>query len=180
MHGIIFDELRSFAESAVGEGGWEKILEKAGLQGKEYQGIQAYPDEEAVKIVGAACEVTGLSAPDVLRAFGKFVAKDLMGIAAPLLQDGWTSLDVIEHTEETVHSVVRLDNPGAEPPKLQVTRDSDSQVTLVYSSERKMCDIAKGIAEGLGEHFGETISVSEDGCMNDGAGQCKIIISKEN
>ena len=95
-----------------------------------------------------------------------------------LLKPGWKSIDVIEHTEGTVHTVVRVQNPGAKPPQLKSQRLSDSEVLLVYDSPRRMCALAIGIAKGLALHFGENITTRETICMHKGANRCEILFRK--
>ena len=179
MHGIIFDEIRAFANEKMGEGGWEKLLDAAGLSGKSYEGIQAYPDEEAVALVGAAADALGASIPEALEVFGTHIVPPLASLAAPLLDPDWRTVDVIHHTEDTVHAVVRLDNPGAEPPQLRTERISAQEVHLTYSSGRKMCHLAVGIAKGLAAHFGETITITHDTCMHQGDDHCLIKVRSE-
>ncbi len=174
MHGIIFEEIRAFAEAQLGDGGWARVRGAANLDDRTYEGIQAYPDEEAVALVVAASEVVGAEVGDVLESFGEFIVKDLASLAAPLLDPLWKALDVIEHAENTVHSVVRIDNPGAEPPRLKATRISDSEVHVRYDSERRMCRLAIGICRGLGRHFEEELEIVHDVCMHRGEVYCLI------
>ena len=93
-----------------------------------------------------------------------------------MLDAGWRTLDVIEHTEETIHKVVRTRNPGAAPPELQCARPSKDDVVITYASPRRMCAIAKGIARGLAAHYGEAVRVSESACMRKGDPQCRISV----
>jgi len=70
-----------------------------------------------------------------------------------LLKPEWRAIDVIDHTEGTVHAVVRVKNPDAKPPKLKTQRLSPNEVLLVYTPPRQMCGLAIGIGAGLGQHF---------------------------
>jgi predicted hydrocarbon binding protein len=82
---------------------------------------------------------------------------------------------VIEKTEETIHHVVRVQTPGAKPPVLHTIRRSEDEVVLIYSSPRKLCALAIGIARGVAKHFNETIEITQTKCMHTGAPHCEII-----
>jgi len=85
MHGIIFAELRNYAETTHGKGTWNQLLRKAGLENKFYLPIQAYPDTGLVGLIGAASSIVGLPVVDVLEDFGEFIAPALMKMYGHLL-----------------------------------------------------------------------------------------------
>lgn len=179
MYGMIFSELRKYAEARLGANGWETLLEKAGLKKHLYMTVGEYPDSEVVALVSAASTVTGLPVPAILEDFGAFIAPSLMVMYGHLMKPTWKALDVIENTEGTVHTVVRLQHEGAKPPKLKTTRLSPQEVLLVYDSPRQMCALAKGIGKGLAQHFKEVLIISETQCMHKGAPRCEIHFRKE-
>ena len=90
----------------------------------------------------------------------------------------WTALDVIEHTEERIHKMVRLQQRGARPPYLSTTRRAVDEIVVHYSSERKMCAFAKGIASGIARHYGETLEITDLACMHQGATTCEILLRR--
>lgn len=53
---------------------------------------------------------------------------------------------------------------------------SSDEVVITYSSERKLCAVAKGIVKGIGAHFQERISIRESECMLKGAPACRISV----
>ncbi len=107
-----------------------------------------------------------------LRKYGD----DRLGASAWDKDESWKTLDVIEHTEETIHKVVRVRNPGAAPPELSCACPSKDAVVITYVSPRRMCAIAKGIAKGLAAHYSESVRVSDNACTLEGAPQCQISI----
>jgi len=178
MHGIIFAELQNYAETKHGQGTWNALLRNAGLENKVYLPIKEYPDAEVVALVGAASSMTGLSIAEVLENFGEFIAPSLMKMFGHLLLPEWKTIDVIDNTEGTVHTVVRVKNPGAKPPQLRTVRRGPDEVVLVYTSPRQMCELAIGIGKGLAKHFKETITVDQTMCMHKGAPKCEMIFRK--
>ena len=175
MHGLIFMEIKKFADVSFGAGTYDALLKAAKLEDKIYLPVKEYPDAEAVALVVAAAEATKKSVPDVLDAFGEFIAPDLLNLYKALIDPNWKTLDLLEHTEETIHKVVRLQNPGAHPPQLKVTRTSPATAMLYYDSSRKMCWLATGIVKGLAKHYGEKLEIKDQKCMARGDDHCEII-----
>jgi len=174
MHGIIHAELKKYVETTYGGTTWRDLLAAAGLSGTLYLPMQEYPDAEVVALVTAAAAATGTPAAAILEDFGRFIVPDLVKMYRSVIPPHWTTLDLIEHTEETIHRVVRLRQPGAAPPALQVRRLSPQALEIVYTSPRKLCAVAKGIAHGVAAHYQETIGVAEPQCMHRGATSCRI------
>jgi hypothetical protein len=178
MHGIIFAELEKYAEKKYGKGAWKQLLKKAGLENKVYLPIKAYPDTEVVEMVGAVSSMVGLPVGEVLEDFGEFIAPALMKMFGHLLLPEWKTIDVIDNTEGTIHSVVRVKDPYAKPPELRTVRRSFDEVVLIYTSPRKMCALAIGIAKGLASYFHENITSSQTMCIHKGAPKCEIVFRK--
>lgn len=174
MHGIIFSELKKYADARLGARGWDKLLQRSGIGPRVYLPTQEYPDEEAAQIVAAAATIVGISAGAVLEDFGAFIVPDLMRLYGALVEPAWRALDVIEHTEAVIHRVVRLRNAGAKPPELLVSRTAPDHVVITYASARRMCGIARGIVHGLAAHYGDAVVVTEPSCMLEGAPACSI------
>ena len=177
MHGLIFLQLQKFAKQQAGPQAWEILLQEAQLPTKTYSAVRDYPDEEVLAIVGAASRVLKLPADAILHAFGEFIAPELLKLYGRLLQPDWKTLSVIEHTEKLLHAAVRVGNPGATPPVLECIRTTDDEVQILYSSERQLCSLAKGLVNGIARHFDETVSVSEDACMLKGDPFCVLHVS---
>ncbi len=178
MHGVVFTELQKFVVSQHGHDGWNALLDKASLGRKIYLPAGEYPDLEIASLVSTASGMTGSSQPEILEAFGEFIVPSLLRMYGHLLKPEWRSLDVIEHTEGTVHAVVRVSDASAKPPKLQARREGPDTVVLVYTSPRKMCALAIGIGRGVAKCFKETLSIRQTQCMLKGAQFCEIIYKK--
>lgn len=177
MNGIIFIELGAFVESKLGPGAWKKLLEEAGLGFPLYVPIQDYPDQDAMTLIAAAARLTGTEPQALLDAFGEFIVPDLVKTFGHLINPAWRTLDLIEHTEQTIHQSLRRSTPHVKPPALRCVRPSPDEVTIFYTSRRRLCAVAKGIAKGVAKHYGEKISVTEPACMLKGDVQCEIQVS---
>ncbi len=178
MHGVIFAELRKYVKDRLGVPAWDQALVSAGMPGKVFLPFQEYPDEDAFKMVKALVTATGRPASVVLEDFGAFMAPHLLAMYEPLIEPGWRTLDVVEHTEETVHTVVRSRNPGAAPPYLRAVRTTVDEVVVHYTSTRRLCDIARGIVRGLATYYVEHITIDEPECMNRGGLECRLVVRR--
>ncbi len=176
MHGLIFVELKKYVEARLGAASWPTLLVKAGLGSRLYMPIQAYPDQEALALVSTASTLTGQPADAILQDFGEFIVPDLMRMYGSLLRKQWNTLDILEHTEETIHRVVRSQNPGADPPRLRCARVGPEEVVITYASSRRMCGVAKGITRGIAKRLAETVVISESVCMLRGGPTCEISV----
>jgi hypothetical protein len=113
-----------------------------------------------------------------VEAFGEFIVPSLLKMYGHLIKPNWKSLDIIEHTEGTVHAVDRVNDKDALPPKLRTRRTGPDTIVLVYDSPRKMCALAIGIGKGLARHYKETLSIDQTKCMHKGGPFCEIIYRK--
>src|SRR5262245_58250621 len=178
MHGLIFLQFQRFAQKQGGIPAWESLLREAQLPVKSYSPARAYPDEEVLALVGAAGRLLNMPVGAVLEAFGEFVAPELIRLYGRLIEPGWKTLDLIENTEKLIHTAVRVGNPGAQPPVLNCVRSTRDELQIVYSSDRQLCGIAKGIVKGVARHYGETVRITEDACMLRGDPYCALQVTR--
>ncbi|MGI8630806.1 MAG: heme NO-binding domain-containing protein [Solirubrobacteraceae bacterium] len=84
---------------------------------------------------------------------------------------------MIEHTEQTIHEVVREREQGATPPALEVIRRAPDSVLVQYDSPRRMCAFAIGIANGIARCYGERLAVEHPLCTLMGHPVCEITLT---
>jgi predicted hydrocarbon binding protein len=179
MQGIMFIELSRFIEERLGSGEWERALAAADLSEQTYTPRSPGSDEEFVAIATSAARSADEPVQSTLEAFGEFIAPDLLGgLYGLLLDESWDLLDFLEHTEGSIHTVVRARDPEAAPPRLRAIRSSPDEVLIFYDSPRRLCSVAKGIVRGAARHFGEPIEIVESRCMLAGAARCEIAIRR--
>ncbi len=179
MHGTIFFELKKYVETKLGgREAWDRLLSEADMGARTYELMADYPDSELIKLTVIASQITQVPIPAILEDFGEFIAPDLLQMYAGVINPAWKTLDVIQHTEDEIHRVVRLHNRYAHPPMLKSIRTSEDEVVIEYGSQRKMCFVAKGIAKGLAKYYQESISISEPSCMHKGDPLCTIVIKR--
>ena len=177
MHGIIFGELKKLVDTKLGGDTWRELFKDTGLGPKVYMPVTEYPDAEAVALIEAIARRTGKEPRTIMEELGEFIAPDLLALYRHMVKPEWRTLELLENTEETIHRVVRLRNPGARPPELRTDREGD-EVLITYRSARRMCGVAVGIVRGLALHYGETIEIKELSCMLDGSSACRILVKR--
>jgi hypothetical protein len=178
MHGLIFLQLQRFATKQGGATAWETLLREARLPVKSYSPARAYGDEELFALVGAASRTFQIPESAVLEAFGEFIAPELIRIYGKLIDPTWKTLDLIENTEKLIHTAVRVGNPGAKPPVLHCVRSTQDELQIVYSSERRLCAVAKGIVKGVGRYYDENIAITDEACMLRGDPFCALQVTR--
>jgi predicted hydrocarbon binding protein len=178
MHGIVCGELKQYVTTRFGENAWSDLLAQTAAGPKLYLAVQEYPDEELGAILAAASKQTGLTVPALLQSFGEFLGGHLVRMYRAYVRPEWKSLDVIEHTEERIHKMVRRQHDGARPPYLTTTRRNEDEIVVHYASARQLCALAKGIATGIAHHYGETLQITDATCMHRGAPTCEIVIRR--
>lgn len=180
MHGIVFGEMKQYVTARLGASAWNELLGDAGIGTKLYLAIQEYPDEELGAILQAASARTGLSTTALLQDFGDFIGPHLVQMYRMYILPEWKTLDVIEHTEERIHKLVRVHHRGARPPYLSTTRRGENEIVIHYSSERRLCALAKGIAMGIARHYDEPLEIRDLTCMHRGAPTCEILLRRRD
>jgi len=176
MHGIIFTGLKEFVVDTYDKATWDQICDEAGLGDKRFLPLSAYPDEDLIALVDAAVATSGLEQSALLRTFGRSLVPRLVDMYGIYIDESWTGLELIENVEGTIHRALRGgDSLEYEPPNIAATRVDDDVAVISYGSSRGLCDVAKGLVDGIGEHYDESFDVYERQCLHDGAAACEIV-----
>ncbi|MBU6121644.1 heme NO-binding domain-containing protein [Hymenobacter sp. PAMC29290] len=132
-----------------------KLVELAGLDKVAFNHKTVYPDEHIYALVGHAAETTDLSAGELHEKFGEYLVPDLMYMYQRLLKPEWKMLDMLEHTDLTMHKQVRQEHTENSPPMLAVSRLGPNELMIDYVSPRRMSGLAVGIVRGLAAYYDE-------------------------
>lgn len=177
MHGLIFFYIQKFAEVLTTDGRETNTFRTTvSSASQRFLPSKSYPDEEAVALLSSMADTTGERLPSLLEKFGFFLAPHLVKVAGQHVDPSWRTLDLIEHTESVIHTMVRATTPDATPPVIETARTAADEVQVIYTSSRKLCRLAAGILHGVAEHYGEPVEIIEDACMHDGAPFCTFVV----
>jgi hypothetical protein len=177
MHGLIHLEFERYATSILGADAWASITAGAKLAGRVYLPTRSYDDAEIVSLVIATAAACGTGPQALLEDFGDALVPALLGTYGYLLHPHWRTLDLIENTEQLIHTALREADPAAHPPPLATRRRGPTELVVVYSSPRQMCGLARGIIRGVARHFGERVQIEQEACMLAGDEACEIAVT---
>lgn len=148
----------------------------AGVPSRIYYRVADYPDAEAVALVAALAGAVNEPAEVVLESLGEFITPDLLRMARYWIPPEWKTLDLIEHTEATIHETLRAEGSRTDPPRLRAERIAPDEVAVIYDSPRRLCQLARGIIRGVAAHYGEQVTIAEPACMLKGAAACELVV----
>ena len=173
MKGIVFNLLEQAIGAEHGEDMWDDLLEATGLEGA-YTSLGNYADEQLVRLLKATSGVLGRSADEVERWLGR----SAMGPLSKLYPDFFTphsgTKAFVLTLNEIIHPEVRKLYPGADVPVFSFESRSEAQLSVGYSSARKMCAFAEGLIQGAAVHYGEQVIIEQSRCMHRGDEVCTL------
>ena len=177
MKGVVFNIFSDLVTDTFGWEVWDQLIESTQPASDAiYTSAEVYPDEELVAYVTALSNITGTEAPDLIRAFGKYMMHKFKGIHPEFL-DGQTAKSFLASVHDVIHVEVKKLHPDSLLPTFEYEDTGENSLTMIYSSERKLCHLAEGLVQGVSEVFGQPISIRHPVCMHDGADHCRLELS---
>jgi hypothetical protein len=173
VHGLIFASLRDYLATEHGP----DVAHDVTIGEPQYTLSEAYPDEQFLVLLERACARTGLSLEELLFDFGIFTAATTFArLYSVLFKLSPTARAFLLTVETPIHDTVRVALPDARPPQLQVTDLGEDGLEIVYTSPRRVCAMLRGLVEGTGRVYEETLEVEEPECMHRGAPACRVVV----
>ncbi len=174
MKGVIFNVVEEVVTEQYGADTWDALLDAAGVEGA-YTSLGNYDDAQLVALVEAAASALSTSAADVLRIVGRAGFAKLSGRYPHFVAAHTTSRTVFHELNSVIHPQVLSLYPGASVPHFAVEGDG-AQLVLHYTSDRGLCHLAEGLAEGLAASFDENIAIHQSSCRHRGDETCQIVV----
>lgn len=170
MKGIVFTELLEMIEDRFGYGLVDQVLTETDLpSGGIYTTVGTYDHAEMVQIVRKLSQKTGLSIPELLRAYGRYMFVAFTRSYRPFVERSESAFDLLSSVQHYIHVEVRKLYPDAELPHFAVEQPNDRHLIMRYESERKLSDFAHGMIESCLAHFGETATITKTNLVDDGS-----------
>ena len=176
MKGIIFNLLEEVVSNAYGEDTWDELLVAADVDGV-YTSLGSYPDENIQTLVAAAASKLDLTPFAVLRWFGQQAMPLLFARYPEFFRAQISTRPFLLSVNSIIHPEVLKIYPGASVPMFEFRDDPDGGLLMGYRSQRRLCAMLQGFAEGAGTHFGENVVFEHRTCMLDGHESCLCHIS---
>jgi hypothetical protein len=169
MNGTFFVLMRRLVVCDSGPEAWLHLLRDAKLDHCVFTADKSYPESYAAALVDTAAAAAGVSRAELLEAFGRFAAPELLREHPEFVQPGWNVLECIERTANAAqHLMAGTDLVAAHLP------DGELVITLTLPAD--LCSLAKGVLLGLGDHYGELVQVNETGCSKHGDPGCTFAV----
>jgi heme-NO-binding protein len=173
VHGLIFASFRDYLHTEHGAG----VAQEVTAGEPQYTLSEAYPDEQFLVLLDRARERTGLDLETLLFEFGVFTAATTFArLYSVLFRMSPTARDFLLTVETPIHDTVRVTMPDAQPPQLAVKDLGAGGVEILYASPRRICAMLRGLVEGTGRIYGETLDVAEPECMHRGDPACRVVV----
>lgn len=161
MYGLVNRAIEQLVTSIKGEAGWQRVCAMADTHADGFVSMQPYDDALTYKLVNAVTVETGLTAEQVLEAFGEYwilyTAEEgygqLLDAAGDNLRDVLGNLNDLHGRVETVFPHMHL-------PVFSVEDREDGSFDVIYNSHREgLAPMVAGLIRGLAKRAQQTISL---------------------
>lgn len=171
MYGMVNKAIEEMVTSAHGEAAWLDVKRRAGVTEEIFVSNEGYSDEITYQLVGAASELTGRPAEEILHAFGEhWVLNTARKGYGPMLAAGGRSLRDFLVNLPHFHDRVALLYPNLAPPSFEVTDQQEHSLRLHYLSHRAgLTAFMEGLLSGLGKMFETPVRVTLEASKAAGA-----------
>lgn len=179
MYGMVNRALEEMVVSGWDEAAWERVKGSAGVDVEVFIGTEAYDDAVTYRLAGAASEVLGLPAGEVLRRFGlHWVLRTAREGYGDLLDAAGRDVREFLLNLPDFHTRVSLLFPHLSPPDFRCTDAGERSLRLHYRSARQgLTPFVGGLLEGIGEMFATPMSIVLDRSRSDGADHDEFLLS---
>lgn len=176
MYGLVNQAVQEMVIENFGPSKWDEIRDKAGAD-DVFIAMDSYPDEVTIKLVGAACEVLGASAGDILKAFGEYWVNFTGRTYGSLFEmSGSTFVEFVKNLN-TLHTRVGQMMPELSPPSFTVSDETPDSFVLHYYSKRPgLYPMILGLLKGLGNRFNTVVEVTHTGGADDGLDHDRFLV----
>ena len=171
MYGLVNKAIQNMVCSRFGAAAWKDIQERAEVEVDAFISMESYPDDLTHKLVKAASLVLGLSASEIMQAFGEFWVEytgeegygELMAMSGDTLPEFLNNLD-------DLHTRVGVSFPKLQPPSFGCDEVAPETLHLHYHSQREgLAPMVVGLVKGLGTRLNTDVKVTQIQSKSEGA-----------
>ncbi len=170
MKGIVFTEFLNLVEEKFGYEMVDQLIEESDLaSGGVYTAIGTYDHAEIVKLVTLLSEKVNIPVPDLLQVFAHYFSNYMVANYEPFFEKASDTFDFLSSIHDYIHVEVKKLYPDAELPHFAATKLSESELELIYTSQRKMGHFALGLIESSIAYYKEEIAIDMENLEEDGS-----------
>lgn len=180
MKGVVFTEFLEMVEETFSADLVDDIIEDSGVEsGGAYTAVATYDHAELVALVLALSKRTETPVPDLVRTFGRH----LLGRFAVLFPDFFhvgSAFEFLQSIDTHIHVEVKKLYPDAELPHFECRQIGSKQLEMIYTSKRSFADLAYGLIEGCGRHFGEDLLIHREDLVVEDGSQVRFLLATQS
>ncbi|MBW2702093.1 MAG: heme NO-binding domain-containing protein [Deltaproteobacteria bacterium] len=177
MKGLINKGIEEMVLALQGEGVWEQVKRKAGIDEPFFAVSLDYPDKMTLDLVRVIAEELGLGERETMIAYGRWIVPHTMKERYPtFFKLAGASPRVFLRNMNKVHELVTRSVAKANPPRFEYEERQDGALLMRYRSERRLCGVLEGLIFGVGDVFDQELKVEIQSCMLDGASSCDMLV----
>ncbi len=180
VKGVVFTAFLEMVESQFTANMVDDIIDDChSPSGGAYTAVGTYPHEEMVDLVVALSKRSGISIPDLLRAYGQHLFTHFFSTHPSFFVNVHDALSFLAGIEVIIHAEVLKLYPDAQLPRFETEHHSQDQLVLLYDSSRHFEDLAEGLITGCIAHFGEKIEVRREASDHLGHRRERFILTRQ-
>ncbi|WP_035054573.1 heme NO-binding domain-containing protein [Andreprevotia chitinilytica] len=163
MLGMVFTEFVEMVESTYSPELADEMLVAANLpHGGAYTAVGYYPHDEIIRLVVTLSQLTGTPVETLVQAFGRHLLRVFVRAYPSFFTSKKDIFELLASVDAEIHREVRKLYPDAQLPRFEVLQRDARSMTLTYRSPRSMEALAMGLMEGVAEHFGTPVTISQE------------------
>lgn len=162
MYGMIHQAAREMALAQLDEQEWLDLLQKNGLSGQHFIGVDYYSDEQTMSLVTLIAARLDMTMEDALYQFGRFwIAFAGASAYGRVLSMAGGDLESFLDNLDRMHASIKSNMPLAKMPSFQVLGSDRRSLRVLYVSERSgLAPFVAGILGAVAERLGESVDMA--------------------
>lgn len=179
MKGVVFTEFLEMVESQFSADVADQILEESELpSGGIYTTVGTYDHDEMVSLVEALGKHTGMSTPELLRAFGEYLFGRFEAGYPAFFESTGSALEFLSKVDDYIHVEVRKLYPDAELPSFECHSPRSGCLEMTYRSTRPFAALAEGLIRGCIGHYGQPVDMQIEDLSNGEGTSARFILTE--
>jgi len=159
MKGIVFTEFLEMVENEFGLEVVQTIIDECDLDtGGVYTSVGTYSHEDMFKMVAKLSEIKTIPVAQLLEVYGTYFF-NVLSRGYPQFMNKPNVFEFLVSIDNYIHPEVLKLYPDAELPSFSSEVKNESEMSLIYTSSRKMADFGIGLIKGAAVYFDEKLEV---------------------
>ncbi|MCB0737707.1 MAG: heme NO-binding domain-containing protein [Bacteroidetes bacterium] len=170
MKGIVFTEFFQFIEDNFGYEMVDELIEETQpASGGIYTAVGSYPFNELVSYLTYFCKKKEMDPALALRLFGHHLFNVFSKNYQQFFKAQNGSFGFLASIDNHIHVEVAKLYPDAELPKFNIISQTETEMVMHYTSERKLHALAHGLIEKTLEHYHQKGEINTQVLGEDGS-----------